>query len=129
METKNNNPSDIRRIYDHYIGMAEVINHYSRYGKDGNETLKVKLKLIDDFFSVKLNKTVKNHVEECTVYGKDSNHIEYKKKLKTGDVIMVKLDYENTKHQFHDYIIRDSQLITPASVSNGESDDTLGNWM
>jgi exonuclease III len=129
METKNNNPSDIKRVIGHYVGMAEVVTHYSRYGKDGTETLKIKLKLHDDFFSYKHNKVVKNHVEECTVYGKDSNHIEYKKQLKTGDLIRVKLDYENTKHKFHDYIIRGSQVINPAIVNNGESDDTLGNWM
>jgi hypothetical protein len=134
MEKLEDKTSDIRRIYDHYVGLAEVISHYPRLAPNENgeleELLKIKLKLKSDFFSVEHDKVMKNYTAECTVYGNGTNHVQIKKKLKKGDIIMLfKLDYEHTKHKYHDYIIRDSQLVTPASVSNGESDDTLGNWM
>lgn len=115
-------------IPNHYIGLATVVRHYPRIS-DGKEVLKLILEFHDDFYSFKDKAIIKNHTDECTVFGNGTNHVEIKKKLKKGDVISVNLAYLFSKYRFHDYIVRDSQLITPASVSNGESDDTLGNWM
>lgn len=127
---RRNNSQDIERILGHYKGKAEVISMFTRTTRTGEEVLKMNLKLLDDFYNKKTKTTVRNHIEECTVYGKDSNHIEIKKKLKPGDIIIARLDYENTKHKFHDYILRDSSLVTPAIVNEvTDENDTLGNWM
>jgi hypothetical protein len=125
----NNIPITVTYI-NHYNGPATVISHFPRITKENKEVLKVRLKLHKDFLDISTNKVSKNNIVMCTVYGERSNYVEYMKRLKKGDLIHVQLDYEYTKNQYHDYIIRDSTLVNPAFEIDKKTDnDTLGNWM
>ena len=127
--SNNNIPITVTYI-NHYNGPATVINHFTRITKEKKEVLKVRLKLHKDFLDISTNKVLKNHTAMCTVYGEGSNYVEYMKRLKKGDLIHVQLDYEYTKNQYHDYIIRDSTLVNPAFEIDKKTDnETLGNWM
>ena len=117
-----------RNRTSHYKGLATVINHFSRFDKNGNEILKINLKFHDEFYSHKLKSKGHNLIEQGTVYGNGTNHVEIKKKYKSGDIIYVELDSQFTNNGYQDYIFVKSHLVSNIKDVD-EVDMNAGDWM